>query len=234
MIIRPKFSSPPLTFLIGMENSPVQVTNTFRYLGVVLDNKLLFRDHINTLERKIARSISIIAKLRHYVPISILRKLYFALIHLDLLYGAIVWMSTYKSCLNKLTPLRNKALRLTTNNITHNQHSARTTSLYKQLEILEIADLCSYEVASFTHKFSDDKLPSSFSKYFLKSKEVHKLGTRQNVSSNFNVSHYNTARLQRSIKYRGVKIWQSLSSEIKRCSYKTFTKKFKKLVLTQY
>ena len=53
-----------------MENSPVQVTNTFRYLGVVLDNKLLFRNHINTLERKIARSIGIIAKLRHYVPIS--------------------------------------------------------------------------------------------------------------------------------------------------------------------
>ena len=54
MIIRPKLSSPPLTFLIGMENSPVQVTNTFRYLGVVLDNKLLFRNHINTLEKKIA------------------------------------------------------------------------------------------------------------------------------------------------------------------------------------
>ena len=234
MIIRPKLSSPPLTFLICMENSPVQVTNAFRYLGVVLDNKLLFRNHINTLERKIARSIGIIAKLRHYVTISILRKLYFASIHPHLLYGAIVWMSIYKSYLNKLTSLQNRALRLITNNITHNQHPARTPSLYKQLKILKVADLYSYQVAFFMHKFSNNTLPSSFSKYFLKSKEVHKLGTRQNVSSNFNVPRYNTARLQRLIKYRGDKIWQSLSSEIRRCSYKTFTKKFKKLVLTQY
>ena len=215
-----------------MENSPVQVTNACRYLGVVLDNKLLFHNHMNTLERKIARSTGIIAKLRHYVPISILRKLYFALIHPHLLYGAIVWMSTYKSYLNKLTSLQNRALKLITNNITHNQHPART-SLYKQLEILKVADLYSYKVASFMHKFSNNKLLSSFSKYFLKSKEMHELGTRQNVSSNFNVPRYNTARLQRSIKYRGVKIWQSLSSEI-RCSYKTFTEKFKKLVFTQY
>ena len=42
MIVRPKLSSPPLTFLIGMENSPVQVTNTFRYLGVVLEKSFHF------------------------------------------------------------------------------------------------------------------------------------------------------------------------------------------------
>ena len=46
-----------------MENSSVQVTNTFRYLGVVLDGKLLFRNHINTLERKIARSIGLLLNL---------------------------------------------------------------------------------------------------------------------------------------------------------------------------
>ena len=80
------------------------------------------------------------------------------------------------------------------------QHHVPTTSLHKQLGILKISDSYTYGVASFMHKLSINNLPSSFSKYFIKSKKVRNLGTRRNVSSNLNVPRYKTARLKRSIK----------------------------------
>ena len=148
----------------------------------------------------------IISKLRHDAPTSILLKLYqyHAILHPHLLYGIIVWVSTYKSYLQKLVSLQNKGLRLITNNFTFHQPFLRVSLLYKQNKILKLSDIHTYEVAIFMHKFCNKKLPITFSKYFCKTDTVHKLRTRQNLACKFAIPRCNTSRLQRSIKYVGI------------------------------
>jgi len=80
-----------------------------------LDEKLLFQDHINTLEAKIARSIGILNKLKHYVPPSTLKQTHFAMMHSHLSYGVIIWESTYKSYFSQLILLQNKAVKIISN-----------------------------------------------------------------------------------------------------------------------
>ena len=70
------------------------------------------------------------------------------------------------------------------------------------------------------HKFCNKKLPITFSKYFCKTDTVHQLRTRQNLAGKFAILQYNTSRLQRSIKYGGIKIWDSISSETRNGSFK--------------
>ena len=71
---------------------------------------------MSNVAKKVSRSVGIISKLRRYAPTSILLKLYYAILHPLLLYGVIEWGSTYKSFLQRLLSLQNKALRLITNN----------------------------------------------------------------------------------------------------------------------
>ena len=51
---------------------------------------------------------------------------------------------------------------------------------------------------------------------------MHKLRSRQNLASKFAIPRYNTSRLQRSVKYGGIKIWDSILSEIRNSSFKVF------------
>ena len=101
MIIAPKLRSPSCTIPILINDIPIPIVDSFRYLGVILDNKLTFSDHISNVAKKVSRSVGIISKLRHYAPTSILLKLYYAILHPHLLYGIIIWGSPYKIILTK-------------------------------------------------------------------------------------------------------------------------------------
>ena len=141
---------------------------------------------------------------------------------------------TYKSYLQKLVSLQNKGLRLITNNFTFHQPFVSVSLLHKQNKILKLSDIYTYEVAIFMHKFCNKKLPITFSKYFCKTDTVHKLRTRQNLACKFAIPRYNTSRLQRSIKYGGIKIWNSISSETRNSFFKVFKKKYKQCLLALY
>ena len=53
-----------------------------KYLGVLLEENLLFKNYINTLKQKLNEANGILAKLRHYLPSDILKTIYyFFLIH---------------------------------------------------------------------------------------------------------------------------------------------------------
>ena len=63
------------------------MNNSIKHLGLVIDSHLNFKEHIHQLSKKISRGIGILAKLHHYVSVSILKQLYFSF----LIYGAIIW-----------------------------------------------------------------------------------------------------------------------------------------------
>ena len=50
-----------------------------KYLGVLLDEHLLLKDHVNTLKQKLNRANGTMAKLRHQLPFDILKTVYYSL-----------------------------------------------------------------------------------------------------------------------------------------------------------
>ena len=51
-----------------------------KYLGVMIDNHLPWKHHINYVALKISRNIEILYKLRHFVPLKTLYGIYNSLI----------------------------------------------------------------------------------------------------------------------------------------------------------
>ena len=58
--------------------------------------------------------------------------------------------------------------------------------------------------------FDRYKLPNSFTKYFKKVSQIHLRLTSSSDNNMLYLPRYRTNRLQRSLKYRGVKVWNDV------------------------
>ena len=51
-----------------------------KYLGILIDNKLNWNQQINAIKLKLSKGVGLLAKIRHFVPSSVVRSLYFSII----------------------------------------------------------------------------------------------------------------------------------------------------------
>ena len=66
-----------------------------KFLGIIIDDKLGWLDHINSINIKLSRSLYILNSVKNMLPNYILRQLYFTMVQPYLTYGIILWGSTY-------------------------------------------------------------------------------------------------------------------------------------------
>ena len=105
-----------------------------KYLGVLLDEHLLFKDQINTLKQKLNRANGILAKLRHHLPSDILKTVYYSLFDTHLRYACQVWGQSNSDILVMVQRAQNKALRII--NFKEGRHP--NESLFTERKILVI------------------------------------------------------------------------------------------------
>ena len=92
-----------------------------------------------------------------------------------------------------------------------------------------------FEIATFTYMSKNNLLPLPFQNYFSNTCNVHKQLTRGSTNYNFFLPFCRTRKLQTSIKYQGLKVWNSLSLELKELkSLATFRSKLKSTLLQKY
>ena len=204
---------------IKFADAPITITHSAKHLGLIIDSNLDYEQHINMLECKVGKAIGILYKLKSYFSQIILKQLYFALIHPLLLYGIITWGLTFSTYLHKLQILQNKAVGAVVG--AHYHDSAKP--ILANLQILQIDHLFKFEIAIFVFKWNRNSVPIFFSNFFKKTSDLSKTLTRQSSkSSNLYIPRYRSNRLQRSIKYQGVKVWNSIPENIKRNSPKIY------------
>ena len=71
---------------------------------------------------KVAKSIGLLYKLNHFLPETILKKLYTSLFHPYLSHGIEAWHGTYQNNTSKIFLLQKKAIRAI-NNPAYNEHT---------------------------------------------------------------------------------------------------------------
>jgi len=65
LIIPPKerYECPKLS--IQLDSSIITIQESSKYLGILIDNKLNFCEHIHSLETKLSRSVGLLSKLKY-------------------------------------------------------------------------------------------------------------------------------------------------------------------------
>ena len=93
------------------KNLPLERKQFIKYLGVLTDEHLSWKTHIDSQCNKISRIVGVISKLRHCLPTRVLLTMYRSMIHPSLLYGISIWGQASKLLINKLLVLQKRALR---------------------------------------------------------------------------------------------------------------------------
>ena len=88
-----KNSHPPLTF----NNSKVAVTSSQKHLGIILDSRLSFEEHLAAVFSKVNKTIALLRKLHNLLPRSALITLYKAFVRPYLDYGDILYDQAFNS-----------------------------------------------------------------------------------------------------------------------------------------
>ena len=78
---------------IEINNLKIDRVSHFDFLGIILDENLNWKDHINKISTKISRVIGILCKMKNFMPPFILKTLYNSLIMPHLTYGILIWGS---------------------------------------------------------------------------------------------------------------------------------------------
>ena len=130
----------------------------------------------------------------------------------------------------QLRKLQNKAIRT----IIKSNIKDRITPQYRHLAILKLNDLRIYEIAKFIYQYVHNVLSSQFNNYFSYTHNIHFHETRNSTSKAMKLTRYATNRYENSIKYKEVKIWNSIPNYLKSFSFRKFKHEYKKFLLDKY
>ena len=99
---------------LTMTNKTITPTKCVKFLGVLIDEKLKWDEHIKTVKQKINRSFFAINRAKHFLKRTNLVTLYFSLAYPYLTYGITLWGATYDTYLSKLITMQKKIIRTIT------------------------------------------------------------------------------------------------------------------------
>ena len=93
---------------IQIDGSEIDQVERTKFLGVVIDQNLNWKEHVSLISRKVSRGIGMIVKAKHCLNRDALLTLYNSFIYPYITYCNQVWGCTYNSTLKRLFILQKK------------------------------------------------------------------------------------------------------------------------------
>ena len=215
--------------LIKIGNNIIKKTDHIKFLGVLVDQNLNYNHHVNYISSKISKSIGILFRLNKYLPIEILRLLYFNLVQPYLTYAIESWHSTFTNVTKKVDVLQKRACRAI-NKLSFRDH---TISYFYNMSILKLNDLFVLQVASFMYGHLKSNGGNPLSEILITHADSHSYGTRG--INQLVAPRYRRKMSQNCIHFVGVKIWNDLPLDVRvsKSTY-SFRKRLKSFLLSRY
>ena len=162
LIVSPKNKRVNQKVSICINNEKLAEAQSAKYLGVLLDNKLSWKTHIQETTMKISKGVGILARLRHFVSKDVLSCIYNAFIQPHSTYGIINWGGAYESVLDPLKKSMKHAVRL----ITFESQRAHSQPLFNKLKLLCLEDRYKNECAKFMFDINNNNSEKHFCDLF--------------------------------------------------------------------
>ena len=188
------------------KSTPVHTT---KFLGVTIDDKLTWSDHISSISKTISRNVGVLSKLRSFPPPATVVSFYNTLISPYLAYCNIIWARVSTTKLNSLSIIQKRAIRI----CTFSPPCAHNAPLFAQLNILTLKDINKLLTGIVMYKCVNGLIPRTFSSYFTSVHDTHKHHTRShnNLILPFTRTSYSIHTLRRY----GPRLWNSIDLSIK-------------------
>ena len=134
--------------VLKIDETEIKREHSLKFLGVLIDENLTWKNHIEILENKIAKNIGVLFKASKLLNTRCLKDIYFALIHSYINYANITWGSSFKTGLKKILSKQKQAARI----IFHKDRLTHARPLLKQLKALNVYQINLHQISSFMYQ----------------------------------------------------------------------------------
>ena len=205
---KPKKKVPFNLPTLKINSTEIKREQSLKFLGVIIDESLTWKEHIDILESKISKNIGVLYKASKLLNISCLKNIYFALIHSYINYANIAWASSWQTGLKKIFLKQKQAVRI----IFKKDRLTHSRPLMKKIKALNVYQINLFQVISFMYKVKNGTVPDVFNNNFSSVNHSH--------STRFSLNCFELPRSLKTSKFsillRGPKLWnQFLNNEEK-------------------
>lgn len=205
----------------------IERVNQVKFLGVVLDEKLSWKAHVEYVKQKISKIIGILFKVKDLFDCSLLHMLYCSMILPYFTYCVEVWGNTYSNTTKPLVLLQKKAIRI----INKRGYREHTNDLFLATRQLKFKDLVDLKCLILMWKAKQRMLPDAVQNLF----HVVSQDVCHRRKHNFRSSFARTTQKQKCVSVYGVKLWNSMNNEFKCCTnVYSFKKMYKEKIMKEY
>ena len=147
-----------------------------KYLGMIMDEHLTFKNHMDTVKLKLNRANGLLAKLRHYVNATLLRTIYYAILEPHMRYGCQLWGQAQTQVLQNIEKIQNKDLII----LNFKNSWEPMEQICKESKIFKLKDIVIISNLKFVYDQMNKLLPRVFEKNFINKTRQHLYNTRGN------------------------------------------------------
>lgn len=181
-------------------------SNSTKYLGVIIDDSLLWTDHIDSLCKKLSAGLYVIRRMKQISDLATAKTAYYALYESHLRYGIAVWGGTTRGNMQRVLIHQKRAIRILAS--LRLRESCRQP--FKELKILTVVNLYILETITHVH---------------IKNPELVAIGRRHHNYNTRNALDYclpvhHRASTEKKPSYIGAKLWNALPEELKQIERK--------------
>ena len=213
---------------LKIEDTNIDRTSEFDFLGLRIQENLLWSAHITKIANKLSRVVGILKRIHKYIPIQALMTIYNSLFLPHLNYAILIWGH---SC-DRITTLQKKAIRI----ISSVNFNAHTEPLFKKLNILMVKDLMYQKALNFYFRYCNNELPAYFENMFSAVPITHTYPTRHRHVPRYAIPLHSS--VQNCIRFYIPKILTTtpeiILDKIHTHSYTGFSKYFKLFTINNY
>ena len=119
-------------FNVQINNHLLSRTECVKYLGIIIDDKLIWKPKKTLDKTQFSEASGVICKLRHYITFRSLKTVYYSIVYSHLRYAITNWGSSSFFTLNTLNIIHNKLSRI----MTFSKFNSNVFKLYKDTQIL--------------------------------------------------------------------------------------------------
>ena len=212
----------PSLFMLGRE---IERKNQTKFLGLVLDDALSWKPHIEAAANKISRMIGVLSKIRTNLTVESSKLIYYSFVHSHMRYGLVYWQAAAGIYLNRISLLNKRAIRL----ITASPRLEHTNPLFRKCGILKFEDLCSLELAKFIHR---DLI---YGNHFVLETHAHRHTYSTRGRLNLVLPQTQTNLAHKFVTFAGVSLYNNLPDTLKSCEdLVSFKIGYKNILLNLY
>jgi hypothetical protein len=216
-------------FELTIDNAHIEQKHSVKFLGITVDEKLEWTEHIKGCKSKLLSSFYAINSCKHYLNIENLIMLYNAIVYPFLTYGVLLWGLSFKTHIDKIVIMPKKIIR----SIANVPYNAHTHPIFCKYKILKFEDLYKLYLGNFMFSSINLILPDPILQMYTYNREVHAYNTRQR--DHLHAFNRRTVLAASSFMHKGPEYWNTLPEKLKHsANIKIFSKQHKKLLLTKY